>query len=178
MLLNLRLLSKREYSIHCGPAFTNFASACQCLGCGRYPCRILPAYQRETPIADRITDVGVFASNGLIFSEKTSLVSQAGWLVAFQTEHASACRRREAECLARLSGLSAATRPSFAALTSRSVAPPIAQSAQWVCRCSIVFPHPRQTFSLLGRVIGLGKDGAPFASRLCCFVNRVAGILP
>src|SRR5580765_2673320 len=114
--------------------------------------------------------------SGWICCENTLLVSHAGCIEASHSEQACACLRRVAPCFARASGLRAATRPSFAALTSRSVAPPIAQLAQWVCSCSIVFPHPRQTFSLLGGGSGFGKDGAPFASRLCCCVNRVARI--
>src|SRR5713101_6592438 len=75
---------------------TNCASASQCLGCGRYPCcRILPAYQRETPIRDRITDVGTSASSGWIFCENTSLVSQVDCADGSHAEHACACRRRE-----------------------------------------------------------------------------------
>jgi hypothetical protein len=86
----------------------------------------------------------MFTSSGWICCENASLVSQEGCLDPSHAEHACACRRREATCLARASGLRAATRPRLAALTSRSVAPPMAQSAQLVLPFVIVFPQPRQ----------------------------------
>jgi hypothetical protein len=57
-----------------------------------------PAYQRETPIRDRIAAVGIFASSGWISFENASLVSQVGCVDAPHSEHACACRRREATC--------------------------------------------------------------------------------
>ena len=36
---------------------TRSPSACQCRGCGRYPSRMRPAYQRDTPIMAAIFDV-------------------------------------------------------------------------------------------------------------------------
>src|SRR2546430_2645173 len=51
------------------------------------PCRILPAYQRDTPIRDRISEVEKFARSGWTFCEKNSLVSQAGLLDVSQTSH-------------------------------------------------------------------------------------------
>jgi hypothetical protein len=74
-------------------------------------------------------------------------VSHLGWLAASHTVQAWACRRRVALCLARASGLRAVVRPSRAALARRSVASPIAQSAQCARPRRIVFPHPRQIFS-------------------------------
>ena len=43
---------------------TSCASACQCRGCGRYPRRMRPAYQRDTPIREAIAEVEIAASRG------------------------------------------------------------------------------------------------------------------
>ena len=112
-------------------------------------------------------------SNGCICCVNTSPVSQAGCVDASQAEHASACRCREAACLARLSELCAATRPRLAALIRRSVAPPMAHSPQFVRPIRMTFPHPRQRFSLRGGGIGGGSGDLPFATRLCRCVKRV-----
>ena len=120
----------------------------------------------------------MFASSGSICCENTSLVSQAGCCDASHAEHACAGRCREATCLARASGVRAATRPTRAALTSRSVAPPIAQSAQLVRPIWMVFPHPRQMVSRRGAGTGGGSDDLPFASRLWLCVRRVGSDTP
>jgi hypothetical protein len=60
---------------------------------------------------DRILDVETPASSGWIRCENTSLVSQSGCFDSSHADRSSACRRREATCLARASGLRAATRP-------------------------------------------------------------------
>src|SRR5437016_10023073 len=41
----------------------------------------------------------------------------------------------------------------------------------------MTFPQPRQRFSRRGGGTSGGIGDLPFASRLCCWVNRVAGIL-
>lgn len=105
------------------------------------------------------------AAAGLV-ARTLSLVGQAGCIFASHAEHARACRCREATCLARASGVRAASRPSLAALTSRSAAPPMAHSAQLVRPIWMVFPHLRQRFSLRGSEIGDGGGDPPFASRL------------
>ncbi len=128
-----------------GEAPTSSASACQCRGCGRWPWRMRPAYQRETPIRDRMADVEMSASNGWICCKNSSPVSQAGWLDASQDERAFAWRRSDSACFARASGLRAATRPIRAAFPSRSVAPSIAQFAQWFLSALMGLPHPPQT---------------------------------
>jgi hypothetical protein len=69
-------------------------------------------------------------SSGWIWLENTLLVSQAGCVDASHSEHAFACLRRVAPCLARASGLRAATRPRLAALIRRVVAASTAQPAQ------------------------------------------------
>src|SRR5690348_5952125 len=46
---------------------TNSANACQCLGCGRSPWRILLAYHLDTPIDDRVADIGTLASMAEFF---------------------------------------------------------------------------------------------------------------
>jgi hypothetical protein len=60
---------------------------------------------------ERIIEVETFASWGCIRFEKTSLVSQAGFIDSSHAEIASAFRCREALCLARASGLPATTLP-------------------------------------------------------------------
>jgi hypothetical protein len=101
---------------------TNPASASQCLGCGLYPFRILPAYQRDTPIRDRIAAVEMFASSGWTFRENSSLVSQAGCFDASHDERALECLRWESASFAKASGICAAACPSRDAIASRSVA--------------------------------------------------------
>jgi hypothetical protein len=59
----------------------------QCLGYWRHPCRIRLAYQRETPIRDRMTEVETRASRGWILCEKASAVSQAGWTCPMTSVH-------------------------------------------------------------------------------------------
>jgi len=46
------------------PMPTSSASASQCRGCGRYPSRIRPAYQRDTPIRFAMADAEARASAG------------------------------------------------------------------------------------------------------------------
>ena len=113
-----------------------------------------------------MTEVDTLASSGWIRCENTSLVSQSGCFDASQAEHASACRRREATCLARASGLRAAIRPIRAASPRRSVAPSIEHWAQCVLPAAMFLPHPRQ--SVCGRgVRGAGEQrAAPLACRL------------
>ena len=98
-----------------------------------------------------MNEVDTPASSGWIRCENTSLVSQSGCFDASHSEHASACRCREATCLARASGLRAATRPIRAASPRRCVAPSIAHFAQWFRSALIGVPHPLQTCCLLGR---------------------------
>src|SRR5437667_1548843 len=136
-----------------------------------------PAYQRETPIRDRMADVETSASSGWIFCENTSLVSQPGCMDASQAERACACRRSDSACLARASGFRAAARPIFAALTRRLVAVLTAQLAQWVRLSAIAFPQPRQRFSSRGATSAVDTEESPFASRLWVCVKRVGGKL-
>jgi hypothetical protein len=76
--------------------------------------------------------VEIFANRGWTCCENTSAVNQVGCFEASHAELASACRRREAMCLARASGLRAAIRPIRAAVARRIVAPSMAHSAQLV----------------------------------------------
>ena len=115
------------------------------------------------------------ASNGWTFCENTLLVSQAGWLDASQDARALACRRSDSACLARASGLRAATRPIRAAFASRSVAVATAQLPQLVRPSLMVFPHPRQRFAIRGTAGVVAADDPTFASRLCDWVRRVGG---
>ena len=101
-----------------------------------------------------MTEVDTPASSGWIRCENTSFVSQSGCFGASQAEHASACRRRDATCLARASGLRAATRPIRATLPRRSVAPSMAQVAQWFRSALMGLPHPLQTCCGLGSIGG------------------------
>jgi len=176
MALKSQLLY-RDWLCKSDETFTSSASACQCRGCGRWPWRIRLAYQRDTPIFDRMAAVEMFASCGWIFRENTSLVSQAGWLDASQDERAFACRRSDSECLARASELRAATRPIRAAFMRRSVAVATAQFAQWVRPSLIGFPQPRQRFSILGVTTTgvVGCDRILTGSRLLLCVRRVGG---
>ena len=119
-----------------------------------------------------MTEVDTPASSGWILCENTSLVSQCGCFDESHAEHASACRRREAACLARASGLRAATRPIRAAFPRRSVAPSIAQFAQWFLSGLMAFPQPLQACSGFGRFTP--GTSLPFTSRLLRCVRRVA----
>lgn len=114
-------------------------------------------------------------SRGWIFRENNSEVSHAGWLDSSHADCACAFRLREATCLARASGLCAATRPNLAALASLSVAPSTEQTAQLDLPFGIVFPQPRQKWSALG-----GSTAAiqtlPLASVRRCCVSRVGRI--
>ena len=134
-----------------------------------------PAYQRETPIRDRIADVETVASSGCIVCENSFPVSQAGWVDASHDARAAACRRSDSACLARASGFRAAARPICAALTRRLVAVLTAQLAQWVRLSAIAFPQPRQRFSSRGATSAVDTEESPFASRLWVCVNRVGG---
>src|SRR5438552_4077687 len=136
-----------------------------------------PAYQRETPIRDRMADVETPASSGWIFCEYAAPVSQAGWLDASQDARACACRRSDSACLARASGLREATRPSRATFSRRLVAPVTAQLEQWFRPSLMALPHPRQRFSARGDTSVLCGGEIPLASRLCVWVKRVGGRL-
>ena len=102
-------------------------------------------------------------------------MSHAGWLDASHDERAFECRRWEAACLAKASGVWAAARPSRAAFTRRSVAGLTAQLAQ-CCRLALMgFPQPRQRFSGRDATGSIAVDEMPFASRLCVWVKCVGG---
>jgi hypothetical protein len=77
-LLGLCVRQLRKSTSVFGVLDPNHASACQCLGCGRYPCRILLAYHFETSSADRIADMGALDNNGCIFPANNSGVSKPG----------------------------------------------------------------------------------------------------
>jgi hypothetical protein len=99
-------------------------------------------------------------------------VSQAGWLEASHEARALACRRSDSACLDRASGPRAAIRPIRAACTRRSVAPSIAQFAQWLRSALIGFPQPPQTCSGFGCFTS-GRS-LPFTFRFFRWVRRVA----
>jgi len=160
-----------EESQHRGCTPTSCAAACQCRGCGtRLPAWIAEEYGSLTPSAERTWDFATLASAGCTRVTYTSRVSQSGRSEGLQFRMACLCIRCVAERFARNSGRCAALRPT--SKPSRTTV--TAQSAQCRRRLSlrICFPQPRQRQSGFG-VSTVGKDGRPFASRRCCWVNGV-----
>jgi hypothetical protein len=114
---------------------------------------ILPAYQRETPICDRIAEAGMLASSGWIRCENTSPVSQAGCVDASHSEHACACRRLTCTGLR----------------VPQTTKMPLSASARqsgWVLRCS---PRRREPGPQ-------AKIGVAASTPKCCSANHTCKI--
>jgi len=148
---------------------TNCANFCQCLGCGTsLPDWISEAYGSLTRRTDRTVDFATRTSAGCTCLTNTSRVNQPGRSDGFQFRIACLCIYWVAERFTR-NRRCAVPRPSwkFLRITGKL------HSEQW--RRSLLpsfFRQPEHRRSIFGAST-VGNDGAPLASRRCCWVRGV-----